>query len=197
MLSDLWMTLCFMFIFALAYRNRGMEHTASWDGTTVNRLLSWVLPVTLTTVVISVIYGMPWWVGLLSGAITFGGLCIGHGFAQSFGWKQYLQMGLVCFTRLQATLLPLQLAIVYYPTPLFWVLWAVPPVSFFLFWGASALGYTTFFNTKTFRLFGINWCTPGSSEWEELFIGATYGLCFAVIILIRFHIEVHHAESWL
>jgi hypothetical protein len=166
-------------LFAFLYRNRGMHHKASWDGTTVNRLISWELPVTLYMLAVCIVYGYGWRIGLLCGLGSLL-IMIGHGFAQSFGWKQYLQMGLVNATRLLAILSPFLLANHYY-TNSFSVLWLIPPASFLLFTGASALSYQPVLNTKTLRLFGVDWCVPGDSSWEEFLNGAVFGSVFSSI----------------
>lgn len=176
--------------FSFAYRNRGKHHEAKWDGTTVNRILSWELPVTGIMTAIAMLYGFPWWNGLICGLLGYIGVSIGHGFAQSNTPKQYAEMGLVNFTRLSLLMLPLQIQNIIHP-PIDHLFWYAVLSSFFLFWGAAALSYQPVFQAKTLRLFGIDWCVPGDSSWEEYLQGKVYGYIFSIFVIHAIIISMH------
>lgn len=166
-------------ILAFLYRQRGM-HEDSTD-TTESRLFYWVFPMLLLCSLVADLYGFPKWWGIISALLTWGGLSIGHSFAQSNGKAQYAEMGLVCFTRLEAAFLPFLIACVW-GYAVHWIFWIVIAAFFFLTWGVSALSYSSFFQSKTLRLFGVNWCVPGDSSWEEWLIGLCYDLVFWAIL---------------
>lgn len=171
-------------LFAFAYRNRGMHHDMFND--TENRLFSWALPVTWITGFLAYVHFMPSYIALLCGIMAFIGVSIGHSFAQGDSTSQYVQMGLVNFTRLLMILFPIELGSIFFWPPAHDYLWITALLSFFLFWGASALSYTSFVQSKHLQFFGVSWCVPGDSSWEELFNGAVFGLCLSLIIICRY-----------
>lgn len=163
-------------IFAFAYRARG--GAIPLGSTLEARLLFFTLPVTLVTAYIAYTIGAPIWLALISGAIGFGLITMGHGFAQNDDATSELEMGLVTFTRLAGILLPF--AFFSHVIPFFALLgW--------LAWPLSRLSYLSPIADWTLNLFGILWCrTPavGGSEWEEFFVGGVYGLTFGLILAL-------------
>ena len=159
-------------IFAFCYRARGGAIVL--NSTTLARLVFWILPVTIIMTVFALTHGYPFWLGLISGAIGFGFLCIGHGFAENDDTISFEEMGLIQFTRAASIFLP-------------FAFFAFPPYVVFialLAYPTSLISYKYFANNgKSLTLFGIEWCVPNDSSWEELFIGAVNGLMFAVALV--------------
>lgn len=156
---------------AFAYRSRGMAH--SW-GDTLNRIVSWAVPVGLVCALVAHAWGFPLWVALPCAVLAFAGACIGHASEQGDTPLQYEQMGLYCTALLTMILLPFIASISwdFYINGI-----AMHRRGFFLvacfggYLGAAAswLGYRM---RGGLRIFGVQWCVPGDSSWEEFYIGA-------------------------
>lgn len=167
-------------ILAFLYRLRGMhESTDTFEA----RLFVWSVPVAVFCIALLYLYGLPMWWGCASLLLTLGGISLGHSFAQSNTGLQYAEMGLVSFTRLEGALLPLLMAPVFGWYPFHPIIFYVVAAFFFLTWAASALSYTRIFQSRKLRLFGVTWCTPGDSSWEELLVGLCYDIAFATLII--------------
>lgn len=167
-------------ILAFAYRQRG-RHVDSTD-TTEARLIWWVLPMLLLCTLLADAYGLPKWLGIPCGLLAWGGIAMGHSFAQNDLDLSFAEMGLVCFTRLAGMFMPFLMAS-FWGYPLHGIFAVMPLLFFFQTWGASALSYSTFFQSRTLRLFGVDWCVPGDSSWEEWLIGLQYDVVFWVLFL--------------
>lgn len=172
-------------MFWLLYRFRG---TANPHLTTTEaRLIYWTLPWAIVSVLLALMYGLPWWAGLISGVVALFGMMIGHGFAQGDSKPQYADMGLVAATRLGEILLPLIIVAGLYHQPIPWSLALAAPASFFLFWEASSLSYSPIFQTRPpLVLFGQTLCVQGDSSWEELLVGAGYDVAVAALVALNY-----------
>lgn len=170
-------------LLAFLYRQRGMHEDST--NTTEARLFYWALPILLICTLLAWLYHFPLWCGTISGVMAFIGILLGHSFAQSNTKTQYAEMGLVCFTRLELMLLPFLTAPVFGWYPFHPIFFLVIGAFFFLTWGASALSYSAIFQSKTLRLFGVNWCVPGDSSWEEWLVGLSYDIAFWTLILTQ------------
>lgn len=168
-------------ILAFLYRLRG-QHEESTT-TTEARLIYWTFPLMLLFGIVAEMYGLPKWWAILSGIMVFIGISMGHSFAQGATGISYSEMGLVCLTRLEMAFLPFLTAPCcgYKMQP---VLWVLLPVFFLMTWAASWLSYQPFFQSKTLNLFGMTWCAPGDSSWEEWLIGLCYDVVFWVLFLV-------------
>lgn len=161
--------------FALAYRARG--GAIPLGSTTLARLVFWFVPVTIASIAVATSVNAPWWVGLISGLAGFVMQMLGHGFAQNRDSDSEAEMGLVTFTRLLVILAPFCLYSPYLP------LYALIG---FLAWPLARLSYSKFFDSASLEFAGIVWCRPhpiGGSEWEELFVGAVFGLTYFNILI--------------
>jgi len=155
------------------YRNRGRSESAG--NTTEARLFFWAFPVGIIMAFICQAFGEHTYLAIASLLLAWGGISIGHSFAQSPGATQYFDMGLIGYTRMGAILLPLIYgarledcsAILY--TLIFTGFGCV---------FASWLSYTRLFQTRTLTLGGIQWCAPGDSTWEEFLLGGVYFCAF-------------------
>jgi hypothetical protein len=168
------LTLVVTAVFAFVYRARG--GAIPLGSTTLARLVFWFVPITIIATIIALVGHMPWWLGLVSGGLGFGMEVLGHSFAQNNDPDAEAEMGLVVFTDLIAILLPF--AFFSHIIPFFAILGL-------LAWPLSRLSYLSPIADWQLTLFGITWCrTPavGGSEWEEMFVGATVGLTFALIL---------------
>jgi len=167
-------------ILAFLYRQRG-THEATGE-TTEARLIYWSLPLMTLFCLVADLYDLPKWWGIISALLVWGGISIGHSFAQNNEDRSYVEMGLVCFTRLEAAFLPFLTAGIW-GQKVHWIFYAVLPLFFLMTWLASWVSYQSFFQSKTLNLFGVTWCKPGDSSWEEWLIGLSYDVVFWILFL--------------
>lgn len=166
---------------AFLYRARGMsneERHTNNIGDTQARILFWGLPWAVDGTLFAYLLGAE-----SRGALTvlfimlallgWAACAVRHSAWQSPSWHNYFCMGIITTIMLTVMVLPLT----FYD----------PHLLFFLPLGmlgtvASWLGYSKFFANRTLKLFGITWCVPGDSSWEEWFIGPLpFGVMIAAI----------------
>ena len=164
-----YISLLFPIILAFCYRARG--GAISLGRTSLSRLIFWAYPVGLICTLIAYLWHMPLWVGASCIVMAFLGACIGHGTEMVKSPIAYMEMGFLTCFMLFLILLQLGLAGHIY-------IIALTPLGFFGGWFASWLGWRM---NIGLRWFGIQWCVPGDSSWEELFIGA---FAFGVPLMI-------------
>lgn len=169
------------FLFAFLYRACGGAISLGENRDTEARLLFWVMPVTITMAFILHRYHVPIFTGsVLCGLLSFVGREMGHSFAQGETIPSYFEMGLVTYVRLAL--------IVMFPMAYLFFHGDVNGASFgfamgigYLAWPASYFSYRM---KSDLRLFGITWCVPDDSSWEEFLIGGIYGLAFSILLIL-------------
>lgn len=165
---------------AFLYRLRG-QHEETTD-TLEARLAYWVFPLLVLTTMLADHLSLPKWLGIPCALLSWGGISMGHSFAQGDTDTQYAEMGLVSFTRLAAMLLPLQMASCYYQHPAL-TLYLVVVLMYYMSWAASWISYQPIFQSRKLTLFGYTWCAPGGSQWEEFLVGLSYDAVFWILFL--------------
>jgi len=172
--------------FCLAFR--GASH--AW-GDTVNRIISWGIPIGLLSAAVAWAHGMPCWLGLPCGLAAFGMACIGNSTEEQDTKASHRRMAVLDSLMLLAQILP-------------FLTWAAAAnaqldASFILVLGLGQFGYLAYDlgyrRQVTFRLFGRDWATPGDNvTCGELYNGyLAFGSAYAVLLLTGYKIiEVLH-----
>lgn len=166
---------------AFAYRSRGMAH--SW-GDTVNRIISWAVPVGLVCALVAYTWDFPLWVSLPCAMLAYAGACIGHSSFQGDSDTAFHEMGLYCVALLTLILLPFISTVSWdfyvHGLPMHHrVIFLFACFGGYLGAAAGWLGYRM---RGGLRIFGVQWCVPGDSSWEEFYIGAlAFGVPLAAL----------------
>lgn len=149
-------------LLALAYRSRGAAHP--W-GTTINRIVSWAVPVAAVCTAIAYFHNYPLWFGAISGVLAFAGCCIGHSSFQTDTRLSNFFMAIYCTVLLTGILAPFIYADHFN---------AVYAAGGLLGGVAYYLGY---------RIpFGIGITVPGDVSWGEFLTGLlAFGLPLGVL----------------
>jgi hypothetical protein len=163
--------LLFIPFLAFAYRSKGMEHP--W-GTTVNRIVSWAVPITIVTFIIYNNYQL----ALLSGMLAFAVGCIGHGsFSTGKPWD-CVRMAVHVWLMMVFQGASIQHYIFRASD---WQINLNFPVVLTSILGGLAyyIGYRWQFNL---RLFGVQWCEKGNNTTcSEFLCGAAFGIGYAIL----------------
>jgi hypothetical protein len=161
---------------AFLYRARGMEHPGM--NTSEARWFFWAIPFSLDAGILSFLLGnhhietisLIMILSFLSGWL---GATIRHANWQSPSNYNYVIMGLITTAMLFLMFLPL---IFFHP----WLLQFIPIGITGIM--ASYFGYRMALNNKRLVLFGVIWCVPNDSSWEEFFIGSLpFGITISAI----------------
>lgn len=160
-----------IFWLAFSYRARGGALSLGPNKTMLARILFWGIPVGLVCTGIAAAHHFPLWLGAVCGVLAVGGACIGHSSEQTNTAKAYLQMGIITTIMLALIVLPFA-----FFEPRFLGIIPLGMLGTFASW----LGYKMKIG---FYLFGIQWCVPGDSSWEEFFIGM-FAFGFPLVILL-------------
>lgn len=179
-------------LLAFFRRSNGMSH--SW-GDTVNRIISWSLPIGLLSIYVAWLWHFPWWVGALCTLTCFGADCIGHASAQGDTLSDNEHMGYITSLTLAITLLPFNAWIFYDHVVTVWFV-SVLPLG--LLGGlAYYFGYKIVKASlitpaiKFIRLPSIQWCVPGDTSWGEFFNGPLgTGLAYCILIAWGIHLNI-------
>ena len=176
------MTLIYLLIplfLAFAYRARG--GAIPLGSTTEARIIFWAIPILLCSLAVADAWHLPLWLAPLAAMCGFGGACIGHASAQGNEVEDYFSMTWIVQVMLVLTLAPFYTYLCFLHT-MHPFTWAVTIIFGWLAFPACALGYKM---TIGLRGWGIQWCVPGDSSWEEFFIGAIpFGITFAYLCLL-------------
>lgn len=163
---------------AFLYRARGSHHDTI--GTTEARILFWGIPWGLDGTLIAYLNGCSstGTLMILYLMLTLSGwlaCTLRHGAWQSPTRHNYLVMGLITTGMLTIMLMPL----------IFFDLSMVKYIPLgMLGWPACIIGYSPYFQRRSLNFLGIT-CNPGTSEWEEFWIGALpFGTTIAIMGLI-------------
>ena len=151
-------------LLAFGYRARG--GAIPLGSTQLARLIFWGIPLTLCCTLICIKAGLPVWVGACCGLTGALSAIIGHASSQGDSVQEYERMGLITTLMLVITLLPMIIASFAITGHIGVIGWVLPLG--YLGTLASCLGYRTL---EYLDLWGIEWCRPGDSSWEEFYIG--------------------------
>jgi len=161
---------------AFAYRFRGMAH--SW-GDTVNRIISWALPVGIVSSAICFAWGLPIWLGALCAVGAFIAATIGHASDQGDTMAEHEGMAIITVLMLFIMLFPFYAYFIVEHTVhqhvLFIYVLPISLLSGFAYWqGYKMKGRLSFW--------GVKWCVPGDTSWGELFTGGSaFGIAYMIL----------------
>lgn len=149
----------------------------------------WSTVVGIICMSIAYICGIPIAVGILGITTAFISVSIGHSFAQGPRVSQYLEMGLIGYTRAAITLLPLWIYQIFFDYKDIHIgLFTASLIGWFQGL-AYMIGYEDLAsNGFKLRLFGIDWCVPGEfpgydASWGEFLTGYVFAAMFIMIAL--------------
>jgi hypothetical protein len=158
------------------------RRTDDW-GDDSARIICWGIPFAFDALLLAYEHGESrFWITIIAVACLFSGWFaakIGHGAWESTGNRNYIMMGLLTTGMLTVMFSPL--------IAMDMRLLAVLPLGILGAFG-SELGYSAICQKiGSLKFFGITWCVPGDSSYEELNIGWT---AFGIPIAAAFFIEM-------
>jgi hypothetical protein len=172
----IYLPVLFPIILAFAYRSRGMSHP--W-GDTVNRIVSWAIPVGLICSAIAYLHNLPVLLGIPCAVMAFAGACIGHSTEQQNTEEAHIGMAGITTLMLGLILLPVAAWFIYnggvwhsYRNPIIFT--PLGTLGGIAYW----LGYKYPF---VLNLFGIQWTFPNDASCGEFLTGL---LAFGIPLML-------------
>jgi hypothetical protein len=180
-----YISLLFPVLLAFAYRARG--GAIPLGSTTFAHIVFWALPVGCVLSAVSYSQNLPTWIAAFASIGAFSGIqWIGHANEQTDNMTAYEGMTYIVTSMLALIMAPFIVYLSYIHTIFDHRVYIASVLLGVLTMPLCWLSYRIKFGLGTFitirgKKYGIQWCVPGDSSWEEFFIGALFGFIFAIV----------------